>query len=246
MGVDGITKEQYGENLEEHLEQLSGRLKRMGYRPQPKRRSYIPKPGSDTGRPLGISSFEDKLVELALKRVLEPIYETVFETSSYGYRPGCSQHGCLDALGRTIQQRRVNHVVEADIKSFFDKVNHEWMLTFLRQRIGDPRIVRMIARMLKGGILEDGLVNPTEEGTPQGSILSPLLSNIYLHYVLDLWFSRVIGPQSRGEAYYFRFADDFVACFQYSDEAVRFMEQLSVRLASGSASELDTAGLLQR
>ena len=230
VGVDGVTKEQYGENLEENLQALSERLKRMGYRPQPKRRSYIPKPGSEKGRPLGISCFEDKLVELALKRVLEPIYEPLFETSSHGYRPGCSQHGCLDELGRTIQQKRVNQVVEADIKSFFDKVNHEWMLTFLRQRIGDPRIIRLIARMLKGGILEEGLVKAPEEGTPQGSILSPLLSNIYLHYVLDLWFSRVVGPRCRGEAYYFRFADDFVACFQYPDDAHRFMGQLSERL----------------
>ncbi len=230
VGVDGVSKEQYGEQLEENLQALSQRLRRMGYKPQPKRRSYIPKPGSEKGRPLGISCFEDKLVELAFKRVLEPIYEPLFETSSYGYRPGCSPHDCLDALGRTIQQKRVNHIAEADIKSFFDKVNHEWMLRFLRQRIGDPRILRVIARMLKGGILEEGLVKATEEGTPQGSILSPLLSNIYLHYVLDLWFSRVIGPQSRGEAYYFRFADDFVACFQHPEDAEQFMAQLAARL----------------
>ena len=230
VGVDGVTKEQYGEQLEENLLALSQRLRRMGYKPQPKRRSYIPKPGSEKGRPLGISCFEDKLVEMAFKRVLEPIYEPLLETSSYGYRPGCSPHDCLDALGRTIQQKWVNHIVEADIKSFFDKVNHEWMLRFLRQRIGDPRILRVIARMLKGGILEEGLVKATEQGTPQGSILSPLLSNIYLHYVLDLWFNRVVGPQCRGEAYYFRFADDFVACFQHPSDADRFLEQLSERL----------------
>ncbi|KKL96360.1 hypothetical protein LCGC14_1845280, partial [marine sediment metagenome] len=136
VGVDGVTKQEYGKNLEENLQDLSGRLRRMGYRPQPKRRSYIPKPGSEKGRPLGISCFEDKIVELAVKRVLEPIYETVFEDSSYSYRPERNQHTCLGALGRTIQQKRVSYVVEADIKSFFDEVNHEWMVKFLQHRIG--------------------------------------------------------------------------------------------------------------
>jgi RNA-directed DNA polymerase len=208
VGVDGVTKEAYGENLEENLQDLSGRLNRMGYRPQPKRRSYIPKPGSEKGRPLGISCFEDKIVELSVKRVLEPIYETVFEDSSHGYRPGRSQHGCLDALGRTIQQKRVSFVVDADVENFFGEVNHEWLIKFLEHRIGDPRVIRLIKRMLKGGVMEDGLYKATESGTPQGSILSPVLSNVYLHYVLDLWFSRKVVRGSRGEAYHFRFADD--------------------------------------
>jgi group II intron reverse transcriptase/maturase len=229
-GADGVTHREYGRNLEENLGDLSGRLRRMGYRPGPKRRSYIPKPGSEKGRPLGISNLEDKIVEKAAKRTLEPIYEAVFCDSSYGYRPKRSQHQCLDALGRTIQQRKVNHVVEADIKSFFDKVNHEWMIRFLRHRIGDERVIRLIIRMLKSGIMEDGLTRATEEGTPQGSILSPLLSNIYLHYVLDLWFSRRVSKQSRGEAYYFRFADDFLACFQYKDDAASFRRRLEDRL----------------
>ena len=229
-GVDGVTKEEYGRYLEENLRDLSARLKRMGYRPGPKRRSYIPKSGSEKGRPLGISNLEDKIVEEAVKRTLEPIYEAVFEDSSHGYRPGRSQHKCLDALGRTIQQKKVNHVVEADIKSFFDRVNHEWMIKFLRHRIGDERVIRLIIRMLKSGIMEEGLVRASERGTPQGSILSPLLSNIYLHYVLDLWFSRRLIKQCRGEAYYFRFADDFLACFQYKSDAVGFRQRLADRL----------------
>ena len=229
-GVDGVTKEEYGKNLEGNLRELSGKLKRMGYRPQAKRRSYVPKPGSEKGRPLGISCLEDKIVEEATKRTLEPIYEAVFEDSSYGYRPGRSQHQCLEALGRTIQQKKVNHLVEADIKAFFDKVNHEWMVKFLRHRIGDERVIRLIIRMLKSGIMEDGLVHASEEGTPQGSIFSPLLSNIYLHYALDLWFSRQVGRQSRGEAYYFRFADDFLACFQHKGDAESFRKRLGDRL----------------
>ena len=230
VGVDGVTKEAYGFHLEENLQDLSGRLKRMGYRPQPKRRSYIPKPGSEKGRPLGISCFEDKIVELAVKWVLEPIYETVFEDSSHGYRPRHTQHGCLNELGETIQQKYVNHIVEADIKSFFDKVNHDWLIRFLQQRIGDARILRLIGRMLKGGMLEDGLIKATEAGTPQGSILSPLLSNIYLHYVLDRWFSGKVQRQCRGQAYYFRYADDFVACFQYANEANAFLNDLKERV----------------
>jgi group II intron reverse transcriptase/maturase len=230
VGADGVTKEQYGEELEENLQNLSDRLKRMGYRPQPRRRSYIPKPGSEKGRPLGISCFEDKIVELAVKRVLEPIYEEIFEDSSYGYRPGRSQHSCLDKLGRVIQQKRVSYVVESDIRGFFDEVSHKWMLKFLEQRISDPRILRLISRMLKAGIMEDGLVRASEKGTPQGSILSPLLSNIYLHYVLDLWFSHRVKRQSRGEAYYFRFADDFLACFQYEGDAGLFRNRLTDRL----------------
>jgi group II intron reverse transcriptase/maturase len=230
VGIDEVTKSMYADDLEANLEDVSARLKRMGYRPQPKLRVYIPKPGSEKGRPLGISSFEDKIVELATKRVLEPLFESLFEDCSFGYRPQRSPHQCLDALGRTIQQKRVNHLVEADIRGFFGAVNHECLLKFLRQRIGDERVLRLISRMLKAGIMEAGLVQSAEVGTPQGSILSPLLSNVYLHYVLDLWFQRRVRRQCRGEAYLFRFADDFVACFQYRTDAEAFLKRLGDRL----------------
>jgi RNA-directed DNA polymerase len=174
VGIDGVTKQQYGENLEENLKTLSERLKSMGYVPQNKRRTYIPKPGSEKGRPLAISVFEDKVVEMAVKRVLEQIYEPVFLDCSYGYRENRSPHQCIDAIGKTIQQKRTNHVVEADIRSFFDRLNWEWLGKFLRHRIGDERLLRLITRMLKAGIMEDGLVKASEEGAPQGSLCKAL------------------------------------------------------------------------
>jgi len=229
-GIDHISKAEYGTNLEENLHDLSVRLKRMGYRPQPKKRVYISKPGSEKGRPLGISSFEDKIVELAAKQVIEPLFEPLFDECSYGYRPGRSPHQCIDALGRTIQQQKVNYVVQADIRGFFDNVNHEWLIRFLKQRVGDARILRLVMRMLKAGIMEDGQRQQGEVGTPQGSILSPLLSNVYLHYVLDFWFQKRIGRRCRGQAFLFRFAEDFLACFQYQEDAANFPAYLSDRL----------------
>jgi RNA-directed DNA polymerase len=178
-----VTKARYAPDLEANLHDLSARLQRMGYRPQPKRRVDIPQPGSETGRPLGLSSCEDKMVELATKRVVEPLCESVFEDGSDGYRPGRSPHQCLDVLGRTIQQKRVHHLVEADSRGFFDAVNHAWVRKCRQQRIGDPRGLRLIGRMLKAGIMEDGLVQAAEAGTPQGAILSPVLAKVYLHFV---------------------------------------------------------------
>jgi len=230
VGIDGVTKERYRENLEENLTDLSSRLKRMGYIPQTKRRSYIPKPGSKKGRPLAISVLEDKIVEMAVKRVLDQIYEPMFLESSYGYRENRSPHQCIDAIGKTIQQKKINHVVEADIRSFFDRINWEWLGKFLRHRIGDERMLRLITRMLKAGIMEDGLIQASEEGAPQGSIVSPVLSNVYLHYALDLWFEKRVKPQAKGEAHLFRFADDFLCAFQFKEEAETFERNLKDRL----------------
>jgi group II intron reverse transcriptase/maturase len=176
-------------------------------------------------------SFEDKLVGLAAARVLEQIYEADFLESSYGYRPGRTPQQALDQLGRTIQQRKVNYVVEADIKGFYDHVNQAWLLKFLEHRVGDKRILRLVVRMLKSGVMEDGLVKVSDEGVPQGGNLSPLLSNVYLHYTLDLWFEKRFKRTCRGEAYYFRFADDFLACFQYQEDAERFLHEVKARLA---------------
>jgi group II intron reverse transcriptase/maturase len=230
-GIDGVGKEEYGQQLEGQLKELSAKLGRLGYRPQPVKRVHIPKPGTNKRRPLSIPCFEDKLVQLALVRVLEQVYEADFIEGSYGYRPGRTQHQALDQLGRTIQQRAVSYVVEADIQGFFDHVNQEWLMKFLEHRIGDERILRLIIRLLKSGIMEDGLVRASDEGVPQGGNLSPLLSNVYLHYTLDLWFERRFKQTCDGEAHYFRYADDFLACFQYREEAERFLTELGERLA---------------
>jgi RNA-directed DNA polymerase len=229
-GIDNVTKRMYGENLDGRIEELNDRLRRLGYRPLPAKRAYIPKPGSDKERPLGIPCLEDKLVQLSMKRSMEQIYEADFLKCSYGYRKGVSQHDALEDLGMTIQQKHVSYVVEADIKGFFDHVNHEWLMDFLEHRIQDKRILRLTKRFLKAGILEDGLFATTETGTPQGGVLSPLLANVYLHYVLDLWFEKVVKKRSIGEAYLFRYADDFVACFQYKSDAENYLMTLKERL----------------
>jgi RNA-directed DNA polymerase len=230
VGIDGVAKEEYRKDLEENLANLSERLKRMGYIPQDRKRTYIPKSGSEKGRPLAISAFEDKIVEMATKRVLESIYEPMFLECSYGYRPGRSPHQCIDAIGTTIQQKRINHVVEADIRSYFDRINWDWLDKFLRHRIGDERLLRLIRRLLRAGIMEDGLIHVSEEGAPQGTIVSPILSNVYLHYVLDLWFAKRVKPHAKGEAHLFRFADDFLGAFQYKEEAETFERNLKDRL----------------
>jgi group II intron reverse transcriptase/maturase len=229
-GIDKMTKDQYAENLEANLSNLVERLHRMVYIPQPVRRKYIPKPGSTKQRPLGIPCFEDKLVQAGLVRILESIYENDFIADSYGFRPARSCHDALKALSQTVEGHPVNHIVEADIKGFFDNVDQKWLLKFLAHRIGDKRIQRMVKRFLRAGVSEDGSITISDEGTPQGGVISPLLANIYLHYALDLWCEKVYRKSCAGYARLIRYADDFVVCFQYKADAQRFREELVKRL----------------
>ena len=229
-GIDEITKELYAANLDANLLNLIDRLHRMAYIPQPVRRKYIPKPGSTKQRPLGIPCFEDKLVQAGLVRILQAVYEEDFIEDSYGFRPARSCHKALIALSDTVEDNPVNYIVEADIKGFFDNVNQEWLLKFLAHRIEDKRIQRMVKRFLKAGVAEDGSVTVSDEGTPQGGVISPLLANIYLHYVLDLWFEKVFRKSCTGYARLIRYADDFVVCFQYKAEAEKFRNALGERL----------------
>ena len=206
-GVDGVTVEDYEENLQDNLRDLLDRLHRGTYRPQPSLRKNIPK-GNGKTRPLGIACVEDKLVQRAVVMVLEQIYEVDFYDTSYGYRPGKSCHEALATLGGIIATQRVNWISDADIKGFFDNVRHAHLEALLRKRISDPKLLRLIVRFLKAGVMIDGHLEATEDGVPQGASLSPLLANVYLHYVLDEWFERDVKPRLRGEAYLIRFADD--------------------------------------
>jgi RNA-directed DNA polymerase len=229
-GIDKVTKEMYAEHLDANLSDLIGRLHRMAYIPQPVRRKFIPKPGSDKQRPLGIPCFEDKLVQSGLVRILESVYEQDFIEDSYGFRPNRSCHKALRALSDTVENKPVNHIVEADIKGFFDKVNQEWLMQFLAHRVEDKRIQRMVKRFLKAGVSEDGRVTVNDEGTPQGGVISPLLANIYLHYALDLWFEKVYRKSCTGFARLIRYADDFLVCFQRKTDAEKFRNELGERL----------------
>lgn len=230
-GIDKVTKAEYEENLEENLAVLVEKLHRMAYIPQSVRRVYISKPGSDKKRPLGIPALEDKLVQAGLARLLTAIYEQDFIKDSYGFRPGRSCHDALRALSCEVEGGQVHYVVDADIKGFFDNVDHEWMMKFLGHRIADKRVLRYVMRFLKAGIMEDGVVSASDKGTPQGGLISPILANIYLHYSLDLWFVGVFQKSCCGRSCIIRYADDFVVCFQREVDATRFRHELDERLA---------------
>ncbi|MCP5119557.1 MAG: group II intron reverse transcriptase/maturase, partial [bacterium] len=229
-GVDGMTWSAYGEDLEERLADLNGRLHRGAYRAKPSRRVWIPK-ADGRQRPLGIAALEDKIVQHAVGTVLTQIWEEDFLGFSYGFRPGRSQHEALDAVYVGITQRKVDWVLDLDIKSFFDNIEHDLMIQMVERRIGDRRIVRLIQKWLKAGVMEDGRWYESEEGTPQGSVISPILANLYLHYALDVWTDVWREKVAQGDVIIVRYADDAVLGFQHREDAERFLEQLRERLA---------------
>ncbi len=229
-GIDGETWKHYGENLEENLRDLSERLKRGAYRAKPVCRTYIPKTDGRQ-RPIGVPVLEDKIVQRAVVEVLNAIYEQEFLGFSYGFRPKRSPHHALDALSVGIMTKKVNLVLDADIRAFFDTLNHEWLVKFVEHRIADRRIVRLIQKCLRAGVLEERKRMQSDLGTVQGGSISPLLANIYLHYVFDLWVQQWRSKQARGEIVIVRFADDFIVGFQHRFEAERFLAELHKRFA---------------
>jgi len=230
LGVDLVSAAEYEANLEENIHQLVERLKRKRYRAKLVRRHYIPK-GEGKMRPLGIPAIEDKLLQMAVKRLLEAIYEQDFLSCSYGYRPRVGALEAVDQLTVKLQFGGYHHVVEADIKGFFDNLSHEWLMQMLAERIDDQAVLRLLKKWLKAGVLDtDGKVLRPEGGTPQGGIISPILANVYLHYALDLWFEKVFQRSCKGEAFLIRYADDFVCGFGREEDAQRFYSELEERL----------------
>jgi group II intron reverse transcriptase/maturase len=229
-GVDGQTWQQYGQALEANIRDLSARLKRGAYRAKPARRAYIPKPDGRQ-RPLGVTTLEDKVVQRATTEVLNAVYETDFLGFSYGFRPGRSQHNALDALYVGLLRRKVNWVLDADIRGFFDAINREWLMKFVEHRVTDQRVGRLIRKWLNAGVLEDGVRTYSDTGTVQGGSISPLLANIYLHYAFDLWVQQWRMKQATGDMIVVRYADDFIVGFQHKAEAERFMADLRLRFA---------------
>jgi group II intron reverse transcriptase/maturase len=234
-GVDGLTWRDYEAELEPRLADLHARVHRGAYRPQPSRRTYIPK-ADGKQRPLAIAALEDKIVQGATVLVLNAIYEEDFLGFSYGFRPGRGPHDALDALVVGIDSRKVNYILDADIRSFFDEVSQEWLVRFLSHRIGDPRIIRLIQKWLKAGVLEDGVVTSSDKGTGQGSVISPLLANVYLHYVFDLWAARWRRREATGDMIILRYADDTVVGFEHEADARRFWDAMRERLREFSLS----------
>jgi len=232
-GIDGVTKEVYSQNLRANVADLLNRMKSFSYKPQAVRRTYIPK-GKNDKRPLGIPCYEDKLVQGVMRHALDAVYEGKFMDFSYGFRRGRNCHKAINAVNQIIMTKKANFVVDADIKGFFNNVSHEWLMKFLEHDIGDKNFLRYIRRFLKSGIMEEMQYYESDKGTPQGGLISPVLANIYLHYVLDVWFEHGIKKHFKGEAEIVRYADDFVCFFQYENEAEAFLRLLKERLSKFS------------
>ena len=229
VGIDKVTKAGYGEHLEENLTNLVSRLKNKAYKPLPSLRVFIPK-ANGKKRPLGIASYEDKIVQLAVKKILEAIYEPRFLNCMYGFRPNRGCHDAIKEVHRQISNEHINHVIDADIKGFFDHLSHEWMMEFLKLYIKDPNLLWLINKYLKAGVMTDGVFEESEEGSAQGNIISPILANIYMHNVLTLWYKFVIKNKAEGNSFLAVYADDFIAGFQYKEDAERYYALLKERL----------------
>ncbi len=230
-GVDKVTKAEYEADLDNNLKKLVARMKDGTYRPNPTRRVYIPKDGSRKMRPLGISCYEDKLVENAVAQILTMVYEPKFYPCSFGFRPGRNCHMAVREIIEMVQYRKTNYVVEADIRSYFDTIPHNWLMKMLEHDIADRKFLEIIWRFLKAGVMENGKYLDSESGSPQGNGASPVLANIYLHYVLDNWFDVIVQRQCQGQCYLIRYADDFVCCFQNKYEAEVYRQRLEERFA---------------
>lgn len=228
-GVDNVTYEEYEQYLNTNVQKLVKRMKAGKYHPQPVRRAYIPK-GEGKMRPLGIPALEDKIVQMGVKRILNAIFEPNFLDCSYGFRAGRSCHQALKQIDNKIMTKPVNHIIDADIRSFFDNVDHAWLIKMLEEKIADKNFLRIIKKFLKAGVMEEGEITPTNEGAPQGGPCSPTLSNVYLHYVLDLWVEKVIKRDMQGFVELVRYCDDFVILVQYKEEAEKILKLLEVRL----------------
>ena len=245
VGIDEVTKEEYNRNLEDNIQTLVTRLKKKVYKPQPVKRVYIPK-ANGSKRPLGIAAYEDKIVQLGLKKILEAVYEPKFQNEMYGFRPRRNCHMAIESMCGSIIRKRIDYIVDADIKGFFDHMNHEWVLKFVGYYVKDPNILNLINKFLKAGILDEGRYETNSEGSVQGGNISPILANIYMHHVLVLWYKVYFEKRGRGNSFLVVYADDFIAGFEYKSEAERYYQELKERLSKyGLEIETSKSRLLE-